>query len=233
MTGARVAAMSVVRPGGDHRAEASVRAYRPHTLLRLSLRVLVVWVVLAVALLVGGRALLSALLPVFGAFIDLMQPDFVPSLEIAPDAQGWVLRLRPLVAKAIGVGPGVVIPAGTRLDWFSTSVDHTLVPILLFLTALLSWPATSTREWGLRLLAALPALIWVLLLSAPILLIGRVQMWVTGLAVRNGAAFQEPALVTFMIFMESGGRWLVPLGAAAACIALGQRIRRSALATQA
>jgi hypothetical protein len=215
--------MSVMRPRADHQPEA----YRLRSALRLSLRVLLTWAGLAVVLLFGGRVLLTAMLPLFNVFIDLMQPDFVPSLEIVPDADGWVVRLRPLIAKAIAVGPGTIIPPGARLDWFSTSVDHTLVPILLFLTALLSWPTTGTREWGLRVLTGLPALIVVLLLSAPILLIGRVQMWVTELAVRNGAAFHEPALVTFMIFMESGGRWLVPLVAAAACIALGQSLRGS------
>jgi len=209
-----------MRPRADHQPEA----YRLRSALRLSLRVLLTWAGLAVVLLFGGRVLLTAMLPLFNVFIDLMQPDFVPSLEIVPDADGWVVRLRPLIAKAIAVGPGTIIPPGARLDWFSTSVDHTLVPILLFLTALLSWPTTGTREWGLRVLTGLPALIVVLLLSAPILLIGRVQMWVTELAVRNGAVFQEPALVTFMIFMESGGRWLLPLVAAIACISAGRTL---------
>jgi hypothetical protein len=212
--------MSLTRPLGDRQPET----YRLQSALRLSLRVLLTWAGLAVVLLIGGRVLLTAMLPLFNVFIDLMQPDFVPSLEIARDADGWVVRLRPLIAKAIAVGPGTIIPPGTRLDWFSTSLDHTLVPILLFFTALLSWPTTSAREWGLRVLTGLPALLVVLLLSAPILLIGRVQMWLTELAVRNGAPFHEPAWVTFMIFMESGGRWLLPLVAAVACISAGRTL---------
>ena len=225
MTVARAYSLRRFRMSGRSHddTELTTSTYHSRTLLRLSLRVLIVWMVLATALLAGGRVLLGMLLPLFSTFIDMMQPDFAPTLEMASDANGWSMRLRPLITKAIALGPHSFISPGTRLEWFSTSVNHTLVPILLFLTALLSWPITGVRECCARLLAGIPVLIVVLLLSAPILLIGRVQMWLAQLAMRNGAAFHEPASVTFMIFMESGGCWLVPLVAATVCISAGRK----------
>jgi len=195
-------------------------------LLRLSLRAIAICSVLGLALFLGGRLVVFAALPALTVFIDTVQSDFVADLSLAPARGGWMVQMRPLSVRAIPIAPGKVLQAGTRLEPFATTLAHTLVPPLLFLTAVLVWPATRPREWLVRLLAAVPTLAVLLLLGAPILLMGRLQMWLVEMGMHYGAAFREPAWVTFMIFMESGGNWLLPLCAAIACVGIGRRVCR-------
>jgi len=96
--------------------------------------------------------------------------------------------------------------------------------VLLLVTGIATWPFAGRREALLRVLLAAVALPVVLALTTPVLLVGRVQMWLVELAVQHRAGFHEPSVVTFMIFMESGGRWLVPLVLAVASTALSYRL---------
>ena len=130
--------------------------------------------------------------------------------------------MQPLLVRPVALNAELAMPAGTRLRWFVTHVDHTLVPPLLFLMALLAWPADRWGELTARLLAAVPVLVLILALTAPLLLVGQAQMVVADLAALAGDPRREPLLVTLMVFMESGGRWLLPLAGGVLCIALGR-----------
>jgi hypothetical protein len=194
-------------------------------LLYLSVRLVAVWTVLCALAIGFGRQALAPALPLFDRVIDVVQDDFAGTVEIAQSEGAWVLRVRPLLVRPVRLSAELAMPAGTRLRWFVTHVDHTLVPPLLFLMALLAWPAGRWRELAARLVVAVPVLLLVLGLTAPILLVGQVQMVVADLAVLAGGPRREPLLVTSMVFMESGGRWLLPLAGGILCIALGRRLQ--------
>jgi hypothetical protein len=196
-------------------------------LLRLAMRVLAVWAALGVLLFVFGRDLMSLMLPLFAEFIEVAQGDYTATLELARDERGGSVRMLPTMIKPMALGPRYTIPSGAQLGWFSTTVAHALVPILLLLTALLAWPARHRSEWVLRAATAVPALLLVALLGAPLVLMGRVQMWLTEAAARGGASVHEPGMVSFMIFMESGGSWLIALVAALGCIFFARHIARA------
>jgi hypothetical protein len=205
--------------------QMQVQAPAPQRVLHLSVRLVLVWSVLcALAIGLGRQALVPAL-PLFDRVIDMVQDDFVATVEIAQDQGTWVLRIQPLLVRPVTLSAELAMPPGTRLRWFVTHVDHTLVPPLLFLMALLTWPATRRRELAARLLLAVPVLLLILTLTAPILLVGQVEMVTADLAVLAGAPRREPPLVTLMVFMESGGGWLLPLAGGVLCIALGRRLQ--------
>lgn len=198
--------------------------------LRASVRLVIVWSVLC-ALAIGlGRQALTPALPLYDRVIDAIQDDFVATVEMAREQDGWVLRIQPLLVHPLKLNAELSMPAGTRLRWFITHVDHTLVPPVLLLMATLAFPAARWRELAARLLIALPVLVLILALTAPVLLVGQVQITAADLARLAGEPRREPALVTLMIFMESGGRWLLPLAGGALCWVLGRRLAGSAAA---
>lgn len=199
-----------------------MRAPSVHRVLRLSVRLVVVWALLCAATIGFGRPALSLALPLFDRVIAALQDDFVASVEMAQDGQAWVLRMQPTLVRAARLNAELAMPAGTRLRWFVTHVDHTLVPPLLFLMVLLAWPAERRSELLVRLTTAVPALVLILASTAPVQLVGQVQMVQAELSTLAGASPREPALVTLMVFMESGGRWLLPLTCGVLCIALGR-----------
>jgi len=201
-----------------------------HRLLRIATRLVVVWALLCAAAIGFGRPALTLALPLFDRVIAAVQDDFAAGVEMAQDGKaqngkGWVLRMQPTLVRPVRLNAELAMPAGTRLRWFATHVDHTLVPPLLFLMALLAWPPDRRSELLIRLLVALPMFLLILALTAPIQLVGQVQMVLAELAALAGEPQREPPLVTLMVFMESGGRWLLPLAGAVLCIALGRRLR--------
>lgn len=192
--------------------------------LRASVRLLLVWCVLC-ALAIGlGRQALTLALPLYDGVIEVIQDDFVATVQMTHTPDGWVLRMQPFLVRPLRLNADLSMPAGTRLRWFVTHVDHTLVPPVLLLMVTLALPAARWRELAVRLLLALPVLILVLALTAPVLLAGQVAIMAADLARLAGAPQRQTPLVALMIFMESGGRWLLPLAGGVLCIALARRL---------
>jgi hypothetical protein len=188
-------------------------------LLNVSLRLAAAWIVLTVLVLLGGRELVRVALPFLEVAVNVMQGDFSGKLALVQEKGQWVIQMLPLTVRPIPMTDQVELRGFLSLQQYVTHVDHTLVPVVLLLSGVLAWPIVHWREFGTRVLLAVPVLLLVLVLCAPVLLIGQVQMTLIKLALRAGAAFHEPWAVTLMIFMESGGRWLLPITAAVACIA--------------
>jgi hypothetical protein len=187
--------------------------------LLVSLRLAIVWVVLTALVLTAGRQLTQATLPLLDLAVNVMQDDFTATLAVVRQNADWAIQMQPLTVRPIAMTDRVRLRRFLSLQPYWTHVDHTLVPVVLLLTGVLAWPLRTLRELGVRLLLGVPALLAVIVLSAPVLLIGQVQLTLMQLATRAGAASHEPWMVTLMIFMESGGRWLLPIAAAVACIA--------------
>jgi hypothetical protein len=191
-------------------------------LLRLTLRLAVAWLVLASAMLALSQWLLASVLPLLDVAVNLLQDDFSAVLKLSRESGSWLVHMEPLTVRPIPMTDQVQLRQFITLQKYVTHVDHTLVPVVLLLTGVLASPFRNTRELALRLLLTLPALLIVLILGAPVLLIGQVQMTLVELAVRAGARFHEPWMVWLTVFMESGGRWLLPTAAAIACITLAR-----------
>jgi len=195
-----------------------------HGLMHLSLRLVAVWLVLSLLFVSTGTQVLRLLAPLLLWVVDIVQSDFVGTLDVVEVNGEWMIQLKPLTLHPIPLHGGWRLRGGVELGSIGTHVVHTLVPVVLLLTPLLAWPAIRLTEVFLRLALGLPALVATLALTAPILLVGHVQMSIVRAAVSAGAPFHEPFLITFVLFMEGGGRWLLPLALAIGCIALALRL---------
>jgi hypothetical protein len=198
-------------------------------LAMLGIRALVAWVVVGSVLLAVRLPLMTLLLPYFDLVIRLLQSDFSPSLRMVHEAGSWMIQMTPFLLRPVGLTDQLALRPFIALEPISVHVDHALVPLVLLVTAAASWPLAGRIEALVRVLLAVPAVAAALALTTPVLLAGRAQMSVVELALMHGASFHEPALVTLLIFMESGGRWLLALALAVACVVPAQRLCRPAL----
>jgi hypothetical protein len=64
-------------------------------------------------------------------------------------------------------------------------------------------------------------------LTTPPLLAGKFDLMLADYAARAGLKYEIPGVVYWMIFCESGGRWLLPLLAATLCIVVTAPRNRS------
>jgi len=172
---------------------------------------------------VFGRPLLAWTLPWQAQWIEWLQPGFVIVLSLDPGAGAAAITMKPVTLQPIALTGDYVIPAEARLPASSTNLDHSLLPIVILLTALLGWPTRRWREFAFRAALALPCLLLILACTAPLLLAAKLQMQMLQVIAALGASSPPTALVTTMLFMESGGRWLLPIVCATVCIALAAR----------
>ena len=193
-------------------------------LRRLCLRTLLVWALVCLAMLALQRPLMASLLPYVDVIVRLLQSDFVASLRVVEVQGQCLIQLTPLLMRAVPLTNELALKPFVELEPFFVSVNHALVPLVLLIAAVGSWPVASYGEALVRMLLSVAALPLVLALTTPVLLVGRMQMAVVELALEHGATFHEPALVGLLIFMESGGRWLLPLALAVACVVASNRL---------
>jgi hypothetical protein len=187
-------------------------------------RTLIACATVSVAILLGQRALITALLPYFDIVIRLLQSDFVASLRIAEVKGQWMIQMTPFLLRAVPLTDQLALRSFVELPPFFVGVTHALVPVVLLIAAIASWPFASYRDAITRVVLAIVSVPLVLASTTPLLLAGRLQMWIIELAMQHGAGSREPALVTAMIFMESGGRWLLPLMLAVASVVISHRL---------
>lgn len=195
-------------------------------LLRRVVLGLGVWLGLSVLVLTQGSALLAWTLPFQSALIEALQPNHVAILTITEEGSLPVIQLSPLTVHDRQLSPRHWVPAQTRLPTLRTDIGHALVPFVVLMTVLISWPAVNPREWMLRVLAALPWSVVMLALTSPVLLAGRLEILLIDAGASVGVTLQQSFLVTLTLFMEIGGRWLIAMVAAIACILLGARLGR-------
>ena len=188
----------------------------------LALRVLATWVLLSWLGLACAPELVAPLLPMFSAVLDmLLLGQFIPSLDLAGEGNGAVLRLSALTIRALPLPDDIYVPAMARLPHITTHLSHVLVPAILLACALVAWPARNRAEALLRVALGVVAMAPVMALTTPVTLAGRLHMLVSEPGPGN-----HRWLLDWVLFAEGGGRWLVPRVAAAACTTLAHRCVR-------
>jgi hypothetical protein len=214
----------LLSPAGVSVAGALAVDVGRRSLVWLCLRALLVWALVCLAILAVQRPLMTVLLPYVDAIIRLLQWDFVPSLRLVEVKGHWIIEMIPFLMRAVPLTDDLALRPFFQLEPFVVNVNHALVPLVLLLAAVGSWPFAHCREALARMLLTVAALPLVLALTLPVLLVGRVQMAIVELALQHSAKFHEPGLVSLMIFMESGGCWLLPLTLAVACVFASKRL---------
>jgi hypothetical protein len=132
-----------------------------------------------------------------------------------------MVHLSATTLRSLEISKSLVIPEGLRLTT-AGSLVHALVPLVILWSLIIAWPATVVREKVSLLLLSLPATLITVALTTPFLLAGRMEIMFSEMAFQRGEQREEPFALTWLLFTEGGGRWLLPIVMAACCILLAR-----------
>jgi hypothetical protein len=195
----------------------------PNMLVNVSCRLVLIWILVSGIGLLCGQKLLKLLLPVFSVVITLAQDDFWPTLDIAETNGEMVVRMSAKIIRSIPLSANQSILSGASVNYTAIGVLHAVVPAVLFITLILAWPIHSWREGMHRCVLSVPSFILMMLMTAPLFLVGRFQMAIVDMAQRLGQETDDTLLILWTIFLEMGGNWLLPILLAVFCIFAAQK----------
>ncbi|MBI2799728.1 MAG: hypothetical protein HYX63_05485 [Gammaproteobacteria bacterium] len=187
------------------------------------MRLVVAWLVFATIGYVWGDAIVLRYLPLVERTIRIITPAYSAKVSLVPRAHGTQLLLDAHVLVPIPLGPGREIPFGESVP-ASADIAHVLVPLVLFFNALLAYPARQWRERMLSIVIGLPVSALLLALTAPFQLVGLIELAIQQASEADNVARAVPFVLKWMVFLEGGGRWVLPIAAAVLCMS-GARCR--------
>jgi hypothetical protein len=193
---------------------------RPDPWRRALVRLLAAFAIaLALATALQDR-LVPALVPMFRAWLLVVDERYW-TVDLAVVEEGGEALLRRVSAPAglRRIGNAPTLPeAGVRFV-NSAATGIVLQPAIVAVALLLAWPWFSRREIALRLLAFALLLPLLLVLDVPTMLYG--FAWYEESRVLDPDGFS--LLVTWADAMNAGGRFVLAILCAAACVSLAQR----------
>jgi len=174
---------------------------------------LALWAVLSLA-----DAYVNLLTPLYRLPIGWLLPEFrIASLGLERINGEPVVALRLVLEETLWIGAKSVPPGGDLTA--STLRGHALQHPILLYTVLLAWPGLFGPAGAVRLLCSIPWLLLVELLDVPLVLVGSVQDLLLAHLAPDRLG-QDP-WVTWMDFLNGGGRLALALAAAVASIVCG------------
>jgi hypothetical protein len=194
------------------------------------LRVLVTFVLLLALVFVFGRDLLARIMPLFRWEMDWLGGDYrVLDLGLTRDGADSVIRIEVVLRRALVVGTRVLAPDPRGVSYVTALSGNVLQPPVLFAGVLASWPAATWRAYPLRILIGMPMLVVMLMIDVPLVLLAALWSGLVG-AARVPESFSP--LLAWSDFLQGGGRYVLALAAAAAAVAIVERVdHRPRLAT--
>jgi hypothetical protein len=186
--------------------------------------------VLAGLLVIGlsqwyGRALVQGLSPALAWLIPSLDERFtILDVAVFDEGGGEVLRVLANLSRPVKVGDQVREPFGYgAMPAGGFEVALTLGGVLqyvqLLLIAVLAWPAQRVREWGLRLLVAVPLCVLLWVLQWPLTVIAELSHSI------QPELGPVSALMVWSRFLMGGGGAVLSLLAAAVAIVVGSAQR--------
>ncbi len=179
------------------------------------------WVLLSIAGMATGAPVFRAVLPWLEPICSALLPGFAPSLRVAARAPDTLIVLSLHALEAIRLGAHVVVQPYERLE-ASMTLLHNLVPPVLLFAALAALPARGWRGRLALFALGLPAAALVIALTTPFHLAGLVETSFQEAAAALGTPRPVPWTLRWMLFLEGGGRWLLPLVVALGCAAVAR-----------
>ncbi len=178
-------------------------------LLKVGIKLVLVWVALSALGYFYGQKVIDASLPLMKNFAQNITDDFYVNLFWEKDNPRMLMidanfGVPKISIQALGINPGASVSAGTN-------VEHILVPLILLLLVVLCWPVEKLKHRILLLALSLPGAVITLLLTTPFLLVGKVESLLQEQASTMRVVREEPLYLSWMLFTEAGGRWLLPI----------------------
>lgn len=193
------------------------------SLFRISLRLLTAWLGLSVLGFLFGKEFISTLLPFVSWMVGLIEPGISPLVTVQQHQGNEMVHLSATTLRSLEISKSLVIPEGLRLT-AAGSLAHALVPLVILWSLIIAWPAEVLREKVALLLLSLPATLITVALTTPFLLVGRVEIMLGEIAFQRGEQREEPFTLTWLLFTEGGGRWILPIILAAICVVAAKRL---------
>ena len=193
-------------------------------LLSAFARLVASWALLSLVGYFFGHDLISLLIPALTVISESISADFSTILAWSRDDPHMLTvtatSMNPLASVGrSAIGMGSQMTAGTNLE-------HILVPVVILYAAIAAWPVIKLKERLAGLLLGIPAALVCLALTTPFLLAGKIEMLYQIHGSDTSAPRAEPFFLSWMLFTEGGGRWLLPLLMAIACVRLAQVFSR-------
>jgi hypothetical protein len=192
-------------------------------LIALSLKGVLAWALLSALGWYFSKELGFLVLPLLEFVIRLATADFAPSLKLVAENHDWVIRLDAWTLRPLHLGGNKGIPAGRELTAY-TRLLHALVPVIIELTILLAWPVRYWRDRCFLLAAGTMMAVLVVGATAPFVLLGILEISLQDLASEAQVLRPEPWTLSWMLFCEMGGNWVLPVIAALAVIILQRNL---------
>ena len=190
----------------------------------LFLKAILVWLLLSLAGFFWGNGFASMMTPFYEYVTEAASTDYVAAISIEERQENSIV-LAATATRAKLITPSRSLPAGTTIS-SDISVLHTLVPLVIFLTIIISWPMKSLKQLSLIVLLALPSIFCISAITAPIQLLGLLDMGFQNAAQQAGFVREESFALTWMLLTEGGGRWLIPALFGLACGAISESLTK-------
>ena len=184
-------------------------------------RLFIAWVVVSLAALHWGAELIRAIDPWLAFVVELALDGFDARIGLIQGEHDTQIQLLARAIEPIHISGPFGLPPGAEIRT-STHLSHAMIPLVLLLCFLIAWPAAGLKAWLMRgVLAVLVAFV-LITATTPLLLAGKLEMFYVQLASQRGLSYSPGLLVDWTLFMEMGGRWLLPVLAAATILLLGR-----------
>lgn len=196
-----------------------------HTSDRLracALRLCAGWLLFAAFGYWQGDALLRLATPLLTAAVHVIAPELTSQVRLIDAGATPELLLDATVARPVVLDAAHIVPTGQPLPARANGV-HALVPLVILCSALVALPLRGWREWRMLALLAIPLGGIVLVATTPFQLVGLIELAIHEHALALGIARSEPWSLRWMLFLEGGGRWALPIAVALVGFALVRR----------
>lgn len=188
----------------------------PLSLHRLSIRLIFYWLILSVSGLAIAPLIASTLLPFFNYVLTGMSKDYTTTLQIKNQNSNPMVEIVAETSRPIKVTYNLYIRPG---ETFTASIHvlHIMVPIIILFTILCTFPIEHRMDRIKLLLLGIPICIIILGITIPALLDGHIEMQLFKLMQSSGGSRDKHLLLDWVVFVEMGGIWLLPIIGAIFC----------------
>ena len=186
-------------------------------ILKLFVKGLLVWIALSILFLFIGPNIIRILLPYFTFILNFISDNYISVLALKEFDGNMAVQASATTIRPIRFTQDLVLNTGYKVEPI-TNVIHNLVPLVIYFTVVLSWPAINIKERLILCLLGIPASLFMLGLFIPTILAGHIESQILIEAEEHARqVFNTPFIMKYVVFMESGGRWLIPLIMALLC----------------
>lgn len=176
----------------------------------LSLRLLLSWLGVVGLFLYFDETIVNLFLPMVKFIIEALRPNFDVMLNITSHDKGALIQATFLSTGPIQVAQTQLMPVGVKIS-AGTFVLHSMVPLIILATGVLAYPVKSIKERVYIILLSCPFFAFLFAITTPYLLLAHIEMTFHNTAQKYGQLPNDTIVIPWTLFLEGGGRWLLPI----------------------